>query len=103
MSRFIITIKGKDGRRDESGVIGYDKLMRTYFVQGFPDSKDEGYLGFWVGERLEEFKSLDALVEHSRQLGFELVGITEDMRKSMVQEQQQPKVKCVAEQHGLVY
>jgi len=103
MSRFNITIKGQDGKRDESAVIGYDKPLRSYFAQAFPDPENEDYLAFWAGCKLEEFPTLEALIDYADHLGYAFEGITESMRKAMMQEREQPKVKSLAEVHGLIF
>ncbi|UUF04797.1 hypothetical protein [Xanthomonas hortorum] len=64
MSRYTATIRSlaDEHRADPAGTIGYDRMLRTYFAQGFPASAGEDH-AFWIGCCLEEFPTLASLYE----------------------------------------
>ncbi|MEQ7922785.1 hypothetical protein ABQX22_26630, partial [Xanthomonas sp. WHRI 1810A] len=64
MSRYTATIRSlaDEHRADPAGTIGYDRMLRTYFAQGFPASAGEDH-ALWIGCCLEEFPTLASLYE----------------------------------------
>ncbi|WP_193750214.1 hypothetical protein [Xanthomonas euvesicatoria] len=54
MSRYTATIRSlaDEHRADLAGTIGYDRMLRTYFAQGFPASAGEDH-ALWIGCCLE--------------------------------------------------
>lgn len=72
MSRFCIQLHYLD-LIDSDAAIGYDKPLRTFFLQGFinqdeADDKPE----IWLGAFLEEYPTLESLAEEARQRGYEV-------------------------------
>lgn len=61
MSRYTISIrcKSNQARRDTTGVVGYDRMLRTYFAQGFEDHDSEQH-EFWIGCFLAERRAARA-------------------------------------------
>lgn len=61
----------KDDKQDADAFIGYDQPLRTFFIQGF--LKDFGeYEDFeiWLGTDLEEFPTLEGIIEAAKTKGF---------------------------------
>ena len=71
MSRYTITLS-KGERTDEEAVIGFDAPLLTYFLQGFETDDDFGTPEIWLGTLLEEFPTLEAIVEAARRQGYEV-------------------------------
>jgi len=74
MSRFDVTMTNEGHVRDDAA-IGYDGPLRT-FLQGF--SKQESDFDepeIWLGTCIEEFPTLEALIEEARARGYEVRGL----------------------------
>lgn len=90
MSRFFITLTS-GSRSDPAAVIGYDRPMRTYFLQGFPKPQlDWDDFEIWLGLDIEACRTLEILVDAARLRGFEIVGLTDEMRLQMEMEAATP-------------
>lgn len=63
------------GRTDENVVIGYDKSLRTFFLGGFKDEETER-LEIQLGTKLQEFPSLQSIVEAVRARGYSIAAFT---------------------------
>ncbi|MCZ4093192.1 hypothetical protein [Sinorhizobium psoraleae] len=65
----------KSGRIDPEAVIGYDRPLWRFFLQGFiPLDSELDEPEIWFGTVLEEFPTLESLVEKARTRGFEIAG-----------------------------
>ncbi|WP_439632415.1 hypothetical protein [Shinella sp.] len=71
MSRYTVTLL-KGERTDDEAVIGFDPPLRTFFLQGFEADDDFGTLEIWLGTLLEEFPTLEGIVEAARRQGYEV-------------------------------
>ena len=65
MSRYTITLS-KGERTDEEAVIGFDAPLLTYFLQGFETDDDFGTPEIWLGVLLEEYPTLEGIIEEAR-------------------------------------
>jgi hypothetical protein len=102
MSRFDIELKRPEGT-DKNAIIGYDKPLRTFFLQGFvaeDDDFDEPEI--WLGAFLEEFPTLESLVEEARNKGCEIVGLKHAAIISMLEEAGQKAEPSIGERLGLI-
>jgi hypothetical protein len=71
MSRYSITLL-KGERTDDEAVIGFDPPLRTFFLQGFETDDDFGAPEIWLGTLLEEFPTLEGIIEAARRQGYEV-------------------------------
>ena len=96
--RHRITVVRKD-EIDHDAIIGFDPPLRTFFLQAFMGG---GYRELWLGTFLEEFTSLEAIIEQARVEGYEVA----DMRKETILEvtklAAQPHLPSIGERLGLV-
>ncbi|PSH61726.1 hypothetical protein CU102_26455 [Phyllobacterium brassicacearum] len=84
MSRFYINLLNA-GRIDDEAVIGYDKPLRTFFLQGFyEEESDFDEPEIWLGTCLEEFPTLESIVEEARSRGYEINGLHPAVRPADV-------------------
>lgn len=75
----------KDDKQDADAFIGYDQPLRTFFLQGF--LKDYGeYEDFeiWLGTELEEFPTLEGIIEAAKMKGFHIGAISHDDQLSLM-------------------
>ena len=84
MSRHHIKLLSK-GRTDENAGIGYDKSLRTFFLVGFKDEETE-QPEIQLGTKLQEFPSLQSIVEAARARGYSIAGLYTDAIISMMRE-----------------
>lgn len=103
MSRYTVTIRSlaDEHRADPAGTIGYDRMLRTYFAQGFPASPDEDH-ALWIGCCLEEFPTLASLYEGAVAEGYAIEDVSVEMATAMASEASTPVGPSVAELFGLV-
>jgi hypothetical protein len=86
---------------DPEAMIGYDRPLRTFFLQAFPDPEtDECVL--WLGAFLEEYSTLESIVEAARTLGYEVRGLTREMMLAMIKESGPPHPPSLGERLGMV-
>ncbi|WP_045762326.1 hypothetical protein [Xanthomonas albilineans] len=103
MSRYTITVVSlEDLREDSAGTIGYDRMLRTYFVQGFPGPDGDTDHALWIGCLLEEFRELSSLYSEAAVLGYAITGVTDEMVAAMAREASIPAGPSAAERFGLV-
>lgn len=90
MSRFYVTLQ-QGSRTDPEAIIGYDRPMGTYFLQGFPVDKGE-YEDFeiWLGLDFGACKTLDILFDAADRLGFKILDLKEEQRLAMEEEAATP-------------
>lgn len=101
MSRYEVEVKSET-RTDPEAVIGFDPPLRTYFITAFPDEEtDEPYL--WLGTRIEEFPSLETLIDAVRAEGFQLVGLKQYQIVAMLKEASQRHPPSAGERAGFVF
>jgi len=81
MSRYTITVIG-NGRSDPNAVIGYDPLLRTFFLQAFPDKSGDD-LTLWIGTSDRQFETVDALYTAARSRGFDFMPLPEDVASQL--------------------
>jgi len=102
MSRYCIELTNK-GRTDKEAVIGYDKPLRTFFLHGFiPEDSDLEEPEVWLGAFLEEFTTLESLVEEDSRKGCEISGLKHAAIVSMLEEAGQKSDPSVGERLGLI-
>lgn len=90
MSRFTITLKS-GSRIDPDATIGFDRPMQTYFLQGFPKPfKDWDDFEIWLGLDVEACRTLEILIDAARSRGYEIDGLTDEMRSFMENEAAMP-------------
>lgn len=102
MSRFCIVLEGET-RTDNEAYFGYDKPLRTYFLQGFfseDDDFDEPEI--WLGGYLEEFPTMESIVTATRKQGYEIRGLDHAAMIEMLQEAGQKPDPSIGERLGLV-
>ncbi|WP_165928357.1 hypothetical protein [Rhizobium sullae] len=63
---------------DEQGTIGFDPPLRTFFLQGFPHPETDE-CALWFGAFLEEYPTLESIIEKARAAGYEVRGLTREM------------------------
>ena len=86
---------------DTQAVIGFDPPLRTFFLHAFVNEEtDEPEL--WLGTLLEEYPSLESIVEAARQSGYEVSGLQHEAILSMTKEAGQQHAPSIAERHGFV-
>ncbi|OWK25712.1 hypothetical protein AJ87_07525 [Rhizobium yanglingense] len=100
MSRHPITLQS-NGRSDETAIIGFDRPLRTFFLTGFPDAETEE-LEIWLGTCLEEFPSLQSLIEAARAQGYEITGLGTDVIMALVKESGHKHEPTIWERLGLI-
>lgn len=71
MSRYAVTLL-KGERMDDEAIIGFDPPLRTFFLQGFESDDDFGTPEIWLGRLLEEFPTLEGIIEAARRQGYEV-------------------------------
>lgn len=100
MSRYLVTVKSAL-QNDENAVIGYDPPLRTYFLQAFPDEATDA-CALWLGGFLEEYPSLESIINAARADGFEVHGLTHDVILAMTKEGGTPTPPSMGERLGIV-
>ncbi|XNO40702.1 hypothetical protein ACL2DZ_00020 (plasmid) [Sinorhizobium meliloti] len=73
MSRYTVEVKSATTADPES-TIGYDRPLRTFFLQAFPDQETDE-CALWLGTFLEEYPSLESIIECARAQGYEVHGL----------------------------
>ncbi|MCO7728991.1 hypothetical protein NJB93_20740 [Brucella intermedia] len=103
MSRYYINLSNK-GRTDECAVIGYDRPLRTFFLQGFiSQDSDFDEPEIWLGTVLEEFPTLESLVEEARARGYEIGQLKRADIIAMLAEAGQRHEPTIWERLGLIF
>lgn len=104
MSRFYVNLLNA-GRIDDGAVIGYDKPLRTFFLMGFYDaeSDDDEEPEIWLGTCLEEFPTLESLIEEARTRGYEVRKVQADQIVTMLAEAGHKPELSIAEKLGLIF
>ncbi|WP_104668261.1 hypothetical protein [Ensifer adhaerens] len=100
MSRYTVEVKSATNA-DPDATIGYDRPLRTFFLQAFPDPlTDECAL--WLGAFLEEYTTLESIVETARARGYEVRGLSREMMLAMIKESGPPHPPSLGERLGMV-
>ncbi|CAZ15866.1 hypothetical protein XACN24_15820 (plasmid) [Xanthomonas albilineans] len=104
MSRYTITVRSLDNehRLDPAGTIGYDRMLRTYFVEAFPMPDEDAGYALWIGCLLEEFSTLASLYNRVAAEGYVLEDVSEEIVTAMAREASIPAEPSVAERFGMV-
>lgn len=100
MSRFTVTVK-TDTETDHDAVIGYDPPLRTFFLQAFPHPETDEY-ALWFGTMLEQYASLESIIERAREFGYEIQGLTQGAIVAMTKEAATPTPPSIGERLGLI-
>lgn len=101
MSRYTITLH-KGERTDDEAVIGFDPPLRTYFLQGFEADDEFGTPEIWLGTLLEEFPTLEGIVEQARAKGYEISNLDHADMIAMLREAGHEYEPSIAERLGFV-
>lgn len=101
MSRYAITLL-KGDRTDDEAVIGYDPPLRTFFLQGFESDDDFGTPEIWLGTLLEEFPTLECIIEAARVQGYEVRGLDHADMIAMLGQAGQRYEPSIAERLGFI-
>lgn len=101
MSRFEITLR-RGEETDDKATIGYDPPLRTFFLQGFDTDDDFGTPEIWFGTLLEEFSTLEGLIEAIRARGYEVRNVGQAAIVAMLGEAGQKYEPTIAERIGLI-
>ena len=101
MSRYTITLL-KGERTDGDAVIGYDPPLRTFFLQGFESDDDFGTPEIWLGTLLEEFPTLEGIIEAARAQGYEVRDLDHADMIAMLAEAGQKYEPSIAEKQGFI-
>lgn len=101
MSRYTITLL-KGERTDGEAVIGYDPPLRTFFLQGFESDDDFGTPEIWLGTLLEEFPTLEGIIEAARVQGYEVRGLDHADMIAMLGQAGQIYAPSIAERLGFI-
>ncbi|MCR5943977.1 hypothetical protein FG152_24710 [Ochrobactrum sp. XJ1] len=102
MSRFQVTVHF-GAMADSDGAIGYDKALRTFFLQGFiQEDENDQKPEIWLGAFLEEFPTLDSLLETVRNRGYSVSGLKNEHTAQMLAEASQKPFMGIGERLGIV-
>ena len=97
MSRFQVTVTN-GSKCDTDGALGYDKPLRTFYLQGFIEKRNE----IWLGAFLEEYPTLDSLISAAEGRGYSVSGITHADMIVMLSEAGEKPTPSVGELLGIV-
>lgn len=102
MSRYQVTVHF-GAYIDEDGAIGYDKPLRTFFLQGFiqEDEPDNG-LEIWLGGDLEECPTLADMLEMAKKRGYSVSGLKNEAVVSMLAEASERPTVSLGERLGII-
>ncbi|MBD9524300.1 hypothetical protein IB262_30935 [Ensifer sp. ENS02] len=100
MSRYTVEVKSAT-KTDPEATIGYDRPLRTFFLQAFPDPETDEY-ALWLGAFLEEHPTLESITEAARAIGYEVCGLTREMMLAMIREAGPPSPPSFGERLGIV-
>lgn len=95
MSRFEVKYKDRNGNVGK-GTIGYDKPLRTYFLQLGQGST------FWIGTFLEEYPSLDGIITAAQAHGYTVKQPDSTAMIKMLEEASQKPRPSLGERLNLV-
>lgn len=101
MSRYTITL-AKGERTDDEAVIGFDPPLRSFFLQGFETDDDFGTPEIWLGTLLEEFPTLESIIEAARRDGYEVCGLDHADMIAMLAQAGQKYEPSIAERLGFI-
>ena len=101
MSRYTVTLI-KGDRADSEAAIGFDPPLRTFFLQGFETDDDFGTPELWLGTCLEEFSSLERIVDAARLQGYEIRNLDHADMIVMLAEAGQQYEPSLAEKLGFI-
>ena len=101
MSRYPITLS-KGERSDDEAVIGFDAPLRTSFLQGFETDDEFGTPEIWLGVLLEEFPTLEGIIEEARANGYEVSNLDHGDMVAMLREAGLEHEPSIAEKLGFI-
>ncbi len=100
MSRIQIALTNND-RIDPHAFIGYDRPLRTFFLQGFlHDVEDYEDFEIWLGTDFDEFPTLDGIIEEAKLKGYIVGAIQQSDKISLLLEASQPSEPSLFERIG---
>lgn len=100
MSRYTVEITNGTAT-DPKGTIGYDPPLRTFFLQGIPHPVTDD-CALWLGVFLEEYTTLESIIEKARVEGYEVSGLTQEMMVAMIKESGKSAPPSLGERLGIV-
>lgn len=89
-------------RTDDEAVLGFDPPLRTFFLQGFEADDDFGTPEIWLGTLLEEFPTLEGIIEAARARGYEVRDLDHADMIAMLAEAGQKYEPSIAEKQGFI-
>ena len=101
MSRYTVTLL-KGERTDDEAVIGFDPPLRTFFLQGFESDDDFGTPEIWLGTLLEEFPTLEGVIEAARRQGYVVRGLERADMIALLAEAGHDYEPSIAEKLGFI-
>lgn len=101
MSRYTISL-AKGERTDDEAVLGFDPPLRTFFLQGFETDDEFGTPEIWLGTLLEEFPTLEGIIEAARRDGYEVCGLAHADMIAMLAQAGQKYEPSIAERLGFI-
>lgn len=84
MSRYSVEITNGT-ETDPEAIIGFDPPLRTFFLQAFPDP-ETGECALWLGTSLEEFPTLESIIEDARNAGYEIRELSHETIMSLLKD-----------------
>jgi hypothetical protein len=84
LSRYIVKVVNGD-ETDHEAIIGFDPPLGTFFLQAFPKSVTDE-CAVWLGNCVEEYPTLDSLIQEARARGFEIQGLTRKLILALLRE-----------------
>lgn len=101
MSRYRIAL-AKGELTDDEAVIGFDPPLRTFFLQGYETDDDFETPEIWLGTLLEEFPTLESIIEAERRDGYEVCGLDHAHMIAMLAQAGQKYEPPIAERLGFI-
>lgn len=100
MSRYTVQVTNGT-ETDPDATIGFDPPLRTFFLQAFPDPETDE-CALWLGTCLEEFPTLESIIEKARDQGYEIGELSHDIIVGMLKEAGPLYPPSLAERLGIV-
>lgn len=92
-----------EGQVDASATIGYDKPLRSFFLQGFINGEEENNRPeIWLGAFLEEYPTLEALSLEAKSRGYTFFNLAGAAIVTMLAEAGQAPEPSLGERLGIV-
>lgn len=100
MSRYTVQVTNGT-ETDPEATIGYDPPLRTFFLQAFPDPETDE-CALWLGTCLEEFPTLESIIEMARSEGYEIQGLSREIIMGMLKDAGSRHPPSLGERLGVV-